>query len=86
MFERRYFSHYSPEVKVVTYRMEQDGISFTIVGENLVYAPDVLTAHTGLKESVDHRKNILEPQFHRIGVGVIRGGVYGRMFTQVFAD
>ncbi|HLD25164.1 MAG TPA: CvpA family protein [Patescibacteria group bacterium] len=86
MFERKYFSHYDPDGKNAADRMTAAGVAFSLVGENLAYAPDVDTAHEGLMNSEGHRANILEPRFHRIGIGVIDGGVYGQMYTQIFAD
>lgn len=86
MFERRYFSHYDPDGANAADRMERSGVPFTFVGENLAYAPDVQSAHDGLMNSQGHRANILEPRFRRIGIGVIDGGIYGKMFTQIFAD
>jgi uncharacterized protein YkwD len=86
MFERRYFSHYDSEGHDASYRMDGAGISYTIVAENLAYAPDVTIAHKGLMESEGHRRNILDSQFHRVGIGIVDGGSNGRMFTQLFAD
>lgn len=86
MFERGYFSHYSPEGKDVGDRLTEAAIDFTLAGENLALAPDVTRAHTGLMDSPGHRRNILDPAFSKIGIGVIDGGVYGKMFTQVFTD
>lgn len=86
MFERRYFSHYDPDGNNAADRMNQAGASYTVVGENLAYAPDVTSAHEGLMNSEGHRANILESRYGRIGIGVIDGGIYGKMFTQIFAD
>lgn len=86
MFERRYFSHYSPERHDVGYRAREGGVEYTLIGENLAYAPDVTTAHAGLMNSDGHRKNILDPAWSRIGIGVIDADIYGKMFTQVFAN
>lgn len=86
MFERRYFSHYDPDGKNAADRMNAAGVPYTIIGENLAYAPDLASAHEGLMNSEGHRKNMLEPRYHRIGVGVIDGGIHGMMFTQMFAD
>jgi uncharacterized protein YkwD len=36
--------------------------------------------------SEGHRKNILDPEFKRLGIGVIDNGVYGKMFVQIFTD
>lgn len=86
MFERKYFSHVSPEGKDAGDRLNAAGIPYTVAGENLAYAPDVETAHHGLMNSEGHRKNILDPKFRHIGIGIIDGGVYGKMFTQDFTD
>ncbi|MBI2327469.1 CvpA family protein [Candidatus Curtissbacteria bacterium] len=86
MFEKGYFSHYSPEGKDVGDRLEGANIGFTMAGENLALAPDVTRAHIGLMNSEGHKRNILDPAFKKIGIGAIDGGVYGKMFTQVFTD
>jgi len=86
MFERGYFSHYSPEGKDVGDRLGEDGIEYSFAGENLALAPSTERAHTGLINSPGHKRNILDPAFSEIGIGAIDGGVYGKMFTQVFTD
>lgn len=86
MFARNYFAHPNPDGKTVANHMEQARIEYRIVGENLAYAPDTQTAHSGLMNSPGHKANILDPEFHRVGIGVINGGIYGKMYTQVFAD
>src|SRR3972149_7808146 len=48
MWERKYFSHYSPEGKDVGDRLDAAGISYGLAGENLALAPTVTTAHNGL--------------------------------------
>lgn len=86
MFERRYFSHITPEGRDVGDRLTGGGVSYSYAGENLAYAPDLATAHEGLMNSEGHRRNILDPEFKRIGIGVIDGGIYGKIFTQNFTD
>ena len=86
MFERGYFSHYSPEGKSPFDRMDNAGIEYKAAGENLAYAPNVEVAHQGLMGSKGHRENILRPEFGRLGVGVIDGGINGKMFCQQFRD
>lgn len=86
MFERRYFSHIDPDGRNISDRAKQAGVSYMLIGENLAYAPDVSEAHMGLMNSEGHRKNILDTRYSRIGIGVVDGGIYGKMFTQVFAD
>ncbi|MCJ7805761.1 CvpA family protein [Patescibacteria group bacterium] len=86
MWVRQYFSHYSPEGQDVGDRLTAAHISFSFAGENLALAPTVETAMTGLINSEGHRANILEPRFHKVGIGLIDNGFYGKMFVQVFTD
>ena len=86
MWERKYFSHFSPEGKDVGDRLKESKIYYTYAGENLALAPTTKTAHTGLMNSKGHRENILDSKFKKIGIGVIDNGVYGKMFVQVFTD
>lgn len=86
MFQRGYFSHYSPEGETVADRASKAGIDFLVIGENLAFAPNVELAHKGLMNSEGHRANILSEDFGKIGIGVMDGGVYGEMFTQVFSN
>jgi len=86
MFERGYFSHYNPEGESPFDRMEKAGISYESAGENLAYAPNIDVAHSGLMNSPGHRANILSPDFGHVGIGVIDGGIYGKMFVQEFTD
>lgn len=86
MWERRYFSHYSPEGEDVGDRLKKHSVPYTFAGENLALAPTVNTAHTGLMNSEGHRANILEPNFKKLGIGVVDNGIYGKMFVQVFTN
>lgn len=86
MFERGYFSHYTPEGLSPFDRMTQADVAFVYAGENLALSPNVDLAMQGLMQSKGHRENILSPNFGRIGVGVIDGGIYGEMFCQEFTN
>lgn len=86
MLRRGYFSHYSPEGKTVADRALSAGVDFLVIGENLAYAPDVESAHKGLMNSEGHRANILSLDYHKIAVGVMDGGIYGKMLVQVFSN
>src|SRR5690606_32171863 len=55
MFERGYFSHYTPDGLSPFDRMEQAGVKYQAAGENLAYAPNVEIAHQGLMDSPGHR-------------------------------
>lgn len=86
MFNRGYFSHYSPEGKSVADRSLKLEVDFLVIGENLAYAPSLELAHKGLMNSEGHRANILSEDYGQIGIGVMDGGAYGKMFTQVFSN
>ena len=86
MFERGYFAHVSPEGASPFDRMREAGVTFTIAGENLALAPTLSIAHNGLMNSPGHRANILRPQFGRLGIGIMDGGVRGLMVSQEFRN
>ncbi|WKZ25482.1 MAG: CvpA family protein [bacterium] len=86
MWERKYFSHISPDGKDVGDRLTDAKVVYYFAGENLALAPTTLTAHTGLMNSKGHRENLLDSRFTKIGIGVYDNGVYGKMFVQVFKD
>jgi uncharacterized protein YkwD len=86
MLTRNYFCHFSPEGLDVGDRLENSGLDYSTAGENLAFAPDVSRAHSGLMNSPGHRRNILDPAFSKIGIGAVDGGIYGKMFTQVFVN
>jgi len=86
MLEKGYFSHTSQGGKSPFDRMHDAGITFLVAGENLALAPTVDIAHNGLMNSPGHRANILTGEFGKVGIGVIDGGIYGKMFSQEFTD
>lgn len=86
MFTRGYFSHYTPEGLSPFDRMNGAKIEYTYGGENLALAPSARLAMQGLLNSPGHRANILNPNFERVGIGAIDGGVYGIMFSQEFTN
>ena len=66
--------------------MQKAGINYQYAGENLALAPSTSLAMQGLMNSPGHRANILSPNFHKVGIGVIDGGIYGEMYTQDFTN
>ena len=86
MFVRGYFAHDTPEGLSPFDRMRDANIRFITAGENLALAPTIPVAHTGLMNSPGHRANILRPQFGRVGIGVMDGGMRGLMVSQEFRN
>ena len=86
MFARGYFAHVNPDGKSPFDRMRRARIDYSEAGENLAMAPSVAIAHDGLMRSPGHRANILDPKFGRIGIGICSSEIYGKIFSQEFAD
>lgn len=86
MFEKGYFSHYTPEGLSPFDRMGQVDIFYVYAGENLAFSQNVTLAMNGFMQSPGHKANILSPNFGKVGIGVIDGGIYGEMFCQEFMD
>ncbi len=84
MITNNYFSHQSPVYGSPFDMMKQFGISYRTAGENLAGNQTVQKAHTALMNSEGHRANILKPAFTEVGIGIVSGGPYGKMFVQMF--
>jgi len=86
MFARGYFAHDTPEGLSPFDRMRAANVHFLTAGENLALAPTLSVAHNGLMNSPGHRENILRPQFGRVGIGILDGGMRGLMVSQEFRN
>jgi uncharacterized protein YkwD len=72
MATQRFFAHVSPDGDALPDRLEQAGYAYQASGENLGMASGPLAAHAALEESPGPRKNLLDPAFERVGVGLAR--------------
>lgn len=71
MAANNYFSHTNRDGQSPFDRMQEDGISFQMAGENLAAGqPSSIFAHEGLMNSLGHRENILNEGFSSLAVGV----------------
>lgn len=86
MIDNGYFSHTSPTYGSPFDMMKAEGIKYGYAGENLAGASSVESAHQNLMNSSGHRANILNTNFKKVGIGVVNGGPYGKMFVQEFTD
>lgn len=84
MINQKYFAHTSPTYGDPFAMMRSFGINYRYAGENLAGNPSLNGAHTSLMNSPGHRQNILNPNYTQVGIGIIAGGPYGCMFTQLF--
>lgn len=86
MFQKNYFSHLDLLGSDGEVRLRESGITFNSAGENLAHTADIALAHEELMASPNHRQNILDAQFTRVGIGIVDAGMYGKMVTQDFTD
>jgi len=71
MADNNYFSHTNQDGQSPFERMTEDNITYRMAGENLATGQiSSIFAHEGLMNSLGHRKNILQSDFERLGVGV----------------
>ncbi|MFA8437301.1 CAP domain-containing protein [Bacillaceae bacterium YX66] len=84
MIDNNYFSHQSPTYGSPFDMMKQFGISYRTAGENLAGNQTVEKAHNALMNSDGHRANILNANYTEVGIGIVAGGPYGKMFVQLF--
>lgn len=84
MIDNNYFNHISPTYGDPFKMMKDYGITYVYAGENLAGSSNVTSAHDALMNSEGHKKNILNSNFNQVGIGIVDGGPYGKMFTQMF--
>lgn len=84
MVKNNYFDHISPTYGSPFDMMRHAGITYRTAGENIAAASSVERAHTALMNSSGHRANILNPNFTRIGIGIVPDPTYGLMISQMF--
>lgn len=86
MCARRFFAHLNPDGISPALRAERAGVEFQMFGENIAVGhTSPADVHDGWMRSPGHRRNLLDADFGRIGVGVFSCG--GRVnWAQNFAD
>ncbi len=84
MIDKGYFSHTSPTFGSPFDVLKANGVAYRYAGENLAGASTVELAHKNLMASPGHRANILNPNYNYVGIGIVDGGPYGKMYTQTF--
>jgi len=83
MVGHNYFGHNSTKLGAFYNQLQAAGIDYHLAAENLAGAPDCFKAHFYLMRSPSHRSNLLNPSFKKIGIGIIKGGPYRKMITQI---
>jgi uncharacterized protein YkwD len=96
MRKRRYFDHVSPAGRTDVHRAKAAGYGrFRSLGENLAWGTGVLATPRSIVRSwmgsAGHRRNILDPGFRDVGVGIalgapVRGYSGGATYTADFGS
>ena len=84
MVDLGYFSHQSPTYGSPFDMLREAGVNYVRAGENIAGAPQTERAHVNLMNSPGHRANILNSSYTHIGIGIIDGSRYGKIYTQLF--
>jgi uncharacterized YkwD family protein len=82
--EKNYFSHQSPTYGSPFDMMKTYGVSYMYAGENLAIDQDADQAHNAWMNSPGHKKNIMNPDFTEIGIGLYPKGNGSYAYTQMF--
>jgi len=82
--DKNYFSHQSPTYGSPFDMMKTYGISYMYAGENLAINSDADKAHNAWMNSEGHKKNLLNPDFTEIGIGLYPKGNGSYAYTQMF--
>jgi uncharacterized protein YkwD len=78
--------HTGPSGTSVFVRLTQQGFHGHVVGENLAAGMGPAATVQAWLASPGHRMNLLAPQFHLLGVGVVMGSLDGTSAPFVTAD
>lgn len=84
LVKNKYFSHNSPSLGTPFEMLEQNGVKYTVAGENLAGNMNPEKAVEAWINSTPHRENMLESKFEYTGICVIESPVYGKVFVQLF--
>jgi uncharacterized protein YkwD len=79
MFNRKYFSHTTPDNKNIFIILNENGFGWQVAGENIYQCePCGIGSESAILDtwmsSPSHRDNILNGAFHQVGIGIIDSG------------
>lgn len=80
-----YFSHTSPTYGTPFEMLKNAGIQYRSAGENIARNVSVDAAMAAFMSSDGHRKNILNPGYTHVGIGVVSSSS-GNYYVQIFAQ
>lgn len=80
-----FFSHVAPDGSDLKARLRAAGYHFASAGENLGLASGPLSAHFGIEHSPGHRRNLLDKEHQRLGIGLARRADGKAVLVEVLA-
>lgn len=86
MSNQNKLSHRSSNGNSLANRLEEAGIYYIEAGENVAFSETFVAEfiHEHLIESPEHRKNILDPSYQQVGIGIVYKEDKGYYVTQDF--
>ncbi len=85
MATEAFFGHVAPDGSDLKGRLLEGKYLYTGAGENLGSSSGPLAAHFGIEHSPAHRKNLLDPHFRKLGVGLAKRENGITILTEVLA-
>lgn len=88
MAQEHFFAHVSPTGDDLRARLTAARYLYSRAGENLGLAAGPVAAHFAIEHSPGHRRNLLDPEFTTLGIGLAFESVGGRrqaILTEVLA-
>jgi len=84
MVDKNYFSHQSPTYGSPFDLLKSNNVSYMYAGENIAMNQSADAAFKAWMNSEGHKKNILNPNFTELGVGIAPKGNGSYIYTQLF--
>ncbi len=84
MVNKNYFSHQSPTYGSPFDLLKSNNVSYMYAGENIAMNQSADAAFNAWMNSEGHKKNILNPNFTELGVGIAPKGNGSFIYTQLF--
>jgi hypothetical protein len=72
MVKRETISHQFPNEPELATRVQQAGLRFSVVAENVAESPSAVRIHDAWMQSPGHRANLLDPNVDAVGIRVLR--------------
>jgi uncharacterized protein YkwD len=85
MLERNFVGHTNPDGLDAFARMARANYSFGYAGENLAVDESLDSVNADFFASPEHRENLLEPHYSRVGIGTVPSGE-GEIVVEDFSD